>query len=407
MSFEKKSKIDLTQICHDVFVWLCRESCGGILINQPNQIMNILEKRRHLMALLKTGLYEKLNEYTATEINSMPVRVIEGVAEDCGITWPESEPKPKAKPEPKQEAPKSDDLATILASAIEGKLNIDSANAKDEELRLQVEKLTAIVDDLSEKVGKSQSVAISVNGLPEVKVDNAHKDLQKLVGMIASDDYVLMSGAPGTGKTHAAKQVAEALQLGFYSVSVCAQTTQTQLLGYMDANGQCVRTPLREAYENGGLFVLDEIDNGSPNTIAVLNSALSNGELAFADGMVKRHKDFRCIATANTLGFGATEQFLGRLKLDSATRDRFGCLDWIFDTQVERAITGNQEASDILEKTREWAKANNSNIILSVRSSVRIAKYLALQWDVIDAVKVGLTKGHADEEKILKHLKLA
>jgi hypothetical protein len=46
----------------------------------------------------------------------------------------------------------------------------------------------------------------------------------------------------------------------------------------------------------------------NPNILGILNSALSNGYMAFPDKQVARHKDFVAIATANTFGAGATMQ---------------------------------------------------------------------------------------------------
>jgi cobaltochelatase CobS len=52
-------------------------------------------------------------------------------------------------------------------------------------------------------------------------------------------------------------------------------------MGYMDAHGKLVRTLLREAYEHGGVFLLDEIDAGNPGVLTVLNALLANGQVGF------------------------------------------------------------------------------------------------------------------------------
>jgi len=83
--------------------------------------------------------------------------------------------------------------------------------------------------------------------------------------------------------------VADALSLSFHAISVGSQTSKSDLAGYMTATGEYVRTQFREAYENGGLFLLDEADAGNSNVLILLNAALSNGKMAFPDGMVDAH----------------------------------------------------------------------------------------------------------------------
>jgi MoxR-like ATPase len=151
---------------------------------------------------------------------------------------------------------------------------------------------------------------------------------------------LFLAGPAGTGKTTAGVSISKARGLPFYSKSVGEQTTETSLMGYMDAHGTYRGTVFRKAYEEGGVFVLDEIDGGNPAVLIVLNSALANDSCSFPDGMVARHPDFICIATANTLGQGATREYVGRNPIDAATLDRFAFLDWPIDTDLEMAVAG-------------------------------------------------------------------
>src|SRR6185437_6887535 len=56
------------------------------------------------------------------------------------------------------------------------------------------------------------------------------------------------------------------------------------------------------------------------------------------DGMVKRHDDFRCVASANTYGSGPDRQFVGRQAIDAATLDRFEMVDVQVDQALEEAL---------------------------------------------------------------------
>src|ERR1700676_639204 len=132
---------------------------------------------------------------------------------------------------------------------------------------------------------------------------------------------VWLVGPAGSGKTKACEQVAHELGIEFYFTGAISEPYS--LLGYKDANGNYVSTTFRQAYENGGVFLLDEVDGISPNALFTFNAALANGHCAFPDKVVKRHKDCIIIAAANTFGLGGTSDYVGRVKLDAATLSRF------------------------------------------------------------------------------------
>lgn len=104
--------------------------------------------------------------------------------------------------------------------------------------------------------------------------------------------------------------------------------------------GHVVRTQFREAYENGGVFLLDEVDASDPDALTASNSALSNGMAAFPDALVRKHEDFVAIAAGNTFGSGADRQYVGRNQLDAATLDRFTVFEVDYDEMLELEISG-------------------------------------------------------------------
>jgi hypothetical protein len=152
--------------------------------------------------------------------------------------------------------------------------------------------------------------------------------------------HIWLVGAAGSGKTTLASQVASKANLPFAALSVCSQTTKTDLLGYLDAQGVYRSTSFREIYENGGVFCLDEIDNGNANVLAVLNSAIGNDFNSFPDKVVKRHRNFVVVACANTFGLGATAGYVGRTQIDAATLDRFFFVDMPYDDGLEAHLAG-------------------------------------------------------------------
>lgn len=176
---------------------------------------------------------------------------------------------------------------------------------------------------------------------PETLVHGAHKQMARLLRMLAAKQNVMLVGPAGSGKTHAAHGAADALELEFYPMSVGPQTSKSDLLGYMDAHGKLVRTVLREAFEHGGVFLLDEMDAGNPGVLTVINAMLSNAKVAFPDGVIDKHDAFRVIAAANTYGHGASRQYVGRQQLDAATLNRFVGIDWEYDTDLETQLAGD------------------------------------------------------------------
>ena len=172
----------------------------------------------------------------------------------------------------------------------------------------------------------------------EGKIQHAY--FEALLRIVKARRNSWLCGPAGSGKTTSAHEVATLLGLRFFAKSVGPQVTESSLLGYQDANGKTVRTQLREAFENGGVFLLDEVDAASPAVLVVINALLANGVASFPDAVVEKHPDFVLIAGANTIGLGADRQYVGRQQIDAATLDRFVLLDWPYDPRIEAAAAG-------------------------------------------------------------------
>jgi cobaltochelatase CobS len=231
-----------------------------------------------------------------------------------------------------------------------------------------------------------------------------HNQFQNLLTIVNAGEPVLMVGPAGTGKTHGAALVAEALGLSFHSISVGSQTSKSDLSGYMDATHTYVRTQFREAYENGGIFLLDEADAGNSNVLILLNAALSNGYMAFPDGMVQAHKDFRMIATANTFGNGASRQYVGRNQLDAATLDRFVVLTWDIDDRVEEAMAGDQTKwlAVVRAVRKKVVTELELRVVISPRATLRGAKLLEAGMSFEQVLPIALTANLGSERKSLE-----
>lgn len=268
----------------------------------------------------------------------------------------------------------------------------------DQVVSKQIEgKIDEVVTELKKQVDdiKKYQPTVVINGTKKTEIKGLkHKQLNQLVTIAGLDHNVLMVGTAGSGKTKSAEQVSEALGLDFYCMSVGAQTTKSDLLGYMDANGKYVKTHFRDAFEKGGVFVMDEVDAGNSNVLIILNSALANGVMSFPDKMVKRHKDFKFIGTANTYGNGANRQYVGRNQLDSATLDRFTVIDWKIDTDLEGMLVANYHYGKVWHKTvqdlRQDVESKGLRAIISPRATVKGAELLEMGFDIVDVIEMTL-----------------
>ena len=282
-------------------------------------------------------------------------------------------------------------LLDEINNAIEGQITEKLLEAK-KEIQAELDKL------------HSQQPTVVIQGRKKTEIKGLkHKQLDTLLKVVGIDQNALLVGSAGSGKTKAGQQVAEALKLDFYAISVGSQTSKSDILGYMDANGKYVQTEFRKAYEKGGVFLMDEIDAGNSNVLIVLNSALANGLCAFPDKMVKKHKDFRFIGTANTYGNGANRQYVGRNQLDSATLDRFTIIDWEIDETLEKNRISSYESGEywhaVIKKIRDYINRNEIRAIVSPRATMKGVQLLGLGFTLEETLKMCVF-GQVPEDKI-------
>jgi hypothetical protein len=197
-----------------------------------------------------------------------------------------------------------------------------------------------------------------------------------------------------THNTHAAAQVAEGVGLPFYAMSVGAQTSKSDIIGFVHAGGEYVPTLFRKAYEDGGVFLMDEIDAGNANVLILINAALANDYCAFPDGMVKQHKDFIFVASANTFGNGANRQYVGRNQLDAATLDRFALIEWEIDDNLEASLAGDSRDGkhwyNGVKRVRAEVTSEGMRVLVTPRATQRGAKLIAAGMPMEQAAAIAL-----------------
>jgi MoxR-like ATPase len=288
---------------------------------------------------------------------------------------------PRAIPQPIEA---TTDLAAVIAQHVAHLLPSPSAD-------LDEDRVKAIIRETVSQNG-ALHVTVSVRGssVPPYDAGRQHEQFPILLSIIARRRNVWLAGPAGSGKTSAAHAAATALGLAFGAISVGPQTTQSALFGYMDAHGNYIATEFRRRYEQGGLFLFDEIDRGNPGVLTALNQAIENGTCAFPDAMIPKHPDFIAVAAGNTYGNGASREYVGALQLDAATLDRFVMLDWHYDETLERDLaTATYQAAGgtdarVLEhwlskvkRARDKAQSLKIRHIVSPRASIIGADLLA------------------------------
>ena len=233
-----------------------------------------------------------------------------------------------------------------------------------------------------------------------------HEKFDTVMNLVNANIPVFLTGPAGTGKNVICKQVAEALGLEFYFSN--AVTQEYKITGFIDANGVYHKTQFFEAFVNGGLFMLDEMDGSIPEVLIMLNAAIANKYFDFPTGRFEAHKDFRIIAAGNTFGTGADMEYTGRYQLDAASLDRFALVEIDYSKTIETALAQNDEA--LVEYARGLRKVlKNAGIrhLVTYRSIERI-KTLDGIMPLDEALKISLIKnlGKDDIRVILGELRL-
>lgn len=281
-------------------------------------------------------------------------------------------------------------METFVVDRLTRKFN-DLEGSYNAKIGLMMKNLEAMTKEAEKAVETAKPVRNrNVSGV--VLKGLQHAETATLLKLLQAKLHPLLVGPAGSGKSMGAQLCAEAMNLDFYVQSVGAQTSMSQIFGFMDANTNYRPTHFRTAYEHGGVFCMDEIDAGNANVLVGINSALANGLCAFPDAIINVHPDFRFIATANTIGRGATAKYTGRNRLDEATLDRFVAVHWDYDTALETIIGGSSPAEvkwrEFVWRVRDYVDKNQIQIVISTRM---------------------ITKGrdmlpYFTEEEILKHL---
>ncbi|MDR0831369.1 MAG: AAA family ATPase [Bacillales bacterium] len=282
-----------------------------------------------------------------------------------------------------------DKLTTILKKHYQEKV-IDN--------ELLSQSLDDVINNLKEDLHLSvqSNLDLQTSIKPLGADEYTHMSFKKLLSCLKAGIIPMLVGPAGTGKSTAVEQVARALNLRFYTANRVQNAFE--LTGYTDAVGKYVSTQFYEAYKNGGIFFFDEVDASAPEALVTINTAISQGYMAFpgTNIPVPMHKDFKMVAAGNTYGNGASREYCGRNALDAATLDRFMIIEWDYDKGLEQKLINDTYLLNFCWGLRNVITNNRIHIIISTRGILATLKIVRIPenvFSVAEALKGNLFEG--------------
>jgi AAA domain (dynein-related subfamily) len=324
--------------------WL---SYGLLSDASRNNVHDLLDEYVHLISKFNNPGVEFEWHKNAPDVDIEDDDTDDTVLEDGDGDKTDGDGDPQPQPDSGNEQKDSgmEDIVRRIADEVSSKNDTVVTEAivqyVDEKLESFTPKLSGGVD-LDTVIARVELVKpepITLDGL-------FHSQFPLLMKCVQAGKHCYLPGPPGTGKSHAAEQVATALGWRFASISFGPTTPESRLWGGMDAHGNFFEPPFvklarfaQDNLDSGAIMCFDELDNAHAGIVATVNSAMANGWFTAPNGdVVRMGRNYVVIGAANTYGTGPTAEFAGRNRLDAATLDRFVYLPWDTDLGVENAL---------------------------------------------------------------------
>lgn len=213
----------------------------------------------------------------------------------------------------------------------------------------------ALVSDLAKQVADNRPINVVMtfeNTTVTRDLGIQHEQFMTLLKWLSIKRNVMLVGPAGSGKSTAAKKIAEMLNLNYEEQGIALSAYD--LIGNKDGHGVYQETPIYRAWVTPSVLLLDEMDRWEPKALLRINNGLANGIIDFPVGQRIKHADTVVIASLNTYGYGSKNATYVANKLDGSSRDRFVKIDWNYDEKFERALVGRTDDDHVNALTDEW-----------------------------------------------------
>jgi MoxR-like ATPase len=211
------------------------------------------------------------------------------------------------------------------------------------------------------------------------QVVGRRRELELVRAALASGAHILLEGPPGTGKTTVLRQVAQARHTPFLLVEGNAELTPARLIGSFDPAlvlEQGYRPenftdgPLVAAMRDGGLLYVEELNRVPEETVNVLLTVMSEGELNVPRlGRIAADEKFRLVAAMNPYDSVGTSR-LSMALYDRTCRISVGYQDAEQERQIVELVAG-QAKQDLVAEAVELARVTREHPELRSGASVR------------------------------------
>ena len=211
-----------------------------------------------------------------------------------------------------------------------------------------ITEVKAVGEKSIEEMVKEVKTSVGVN---EVEYLMPQKERKIVLSSLKRGKNVLLVGASGCGKSKMVLELAKQEGKIVSRLPLNGGCTDASFIGEKglrvnekgDSETFFQYGILPTAMKNGNWLLLDELDFCQPEYLATLQAVFEGGNtpLTISDNggeKIYPHKDFRIIATANTLGRGDTNWYHGTNMLNIATLDRWTIITMDYTPQENKLL---------------------------------------------------------------------